>query len=57
VELPDVTKIVTDLLVRYSFQVLAALAILLLGLLCARIAGKFIERSLQRTSIDSTSSA
>jgi small conductance mechanosensitive channel len=52
VEMPDITKIVTDLLVRYSFQVLAALAILFLGLLCARIAGKFVERSLQRTSIE-----
>ncbi len=51
-ELPDVTKVVTDLLVRYSFQVLAALAILFLGLLLARMAGRFIERSLKRTSIE-----
>jgi len=51
-EIPDVTKIVTDLLVRYSFQVLAAVAILFVGLLCARVVGKFIERSLQRTTIE-----
>ena len=51
-EIPDVTKIVTDLLVRYSFQVLAAVAILFAGFLCARVVGKFIERSLQRTTIE-----
>lgn len=51
-ELPDVARIVTDLLVRYSFQVLAALAILFLGLLCGRVAAGFIERSLKRTSIE-----
>lgn len=51
-ELPDVNRIVTDLLVRYSFQVLAALAILFLGILLARVAGRFIERSLMRTSIE-----
>ncbi len=36
--MPDVTKIVTDLLVRYCFQLVAAVAILAAGLLCARIA-------------------
>jgi len=51
-ELPDITATVTDLLVRYSFQVLAALAILFLGMLLARLAGRFIERSLKRTSIE-----
>ena len=51
-EIPDVTKIVTDLVVRYSFQVLAALAILFVGFLCARIAGRFIERWLQRSTIE-----
>ena len=51
-EIPDVTKIVTDLLVRYSFQVLAAVAILFVGFLCARIVGRFIERSLQRSAIE-----
>ena len=51
-EIPDVTKIVTDLLVRYSFQVLAAVAILFAGFLCARIVGRFIERSLQRSTIE-----
>jgi small conductance mechanosensitive channel len=51
-EIPDVTKIVTDLLVRYSFQVLAAVAIIFVGLLCARVVGRFVERSLQRTTIE-----
>jgi len=51
-ELPDVTKIVTDLLVRYSFQLVAAVAIFAAGLLCARIAGRLIERWLQRTAIE-----
>ncbi len=51
-ELPDVTKILTDLLVRYSFQLVAAVAILAAGLLCARLAGGFIERWLQRTTIE-----
>jgi small conductance mechanosensitive channel len=51
-ELPDVTKIVTDLLVRYSFQLVAAVAILAAGLLCARIAGRLIERWLERTTIE-----
>ncbi len=51
-EIPDVTKIVTDLLVRYSFQVVAAVAILFAGLLCARIVGGFIERSLRRTTVE-----
>ena len=51
-EIPDVTKIVTDLLVRYSFQVIAAVAILFVGLLCARVVGRFIERSLRRTAIE-----
>lgn len=51
-EITDVAKIVTDLLVRYSFQVLAAVAILFVGLLCARVVGRFIERSLGRTTVD-----
>jgi len=51
-ELPDITKIVTDLLVRYSFQLVAAVAIFAAGLLCARIAGRLIERWLQRTAIE-----
>jgi len=51
-QLPDVAGIVTDLLVRYSFQVLAALAVLGVGLFCARLAGSFLERSLRRTAID-----
>lgn len=51
-EIPDVTKIVTDLLVRYSFQVIAAVAILSLGLFCGRVVGRFIERSLRRTRIE-----
>ena len=51
-DIPDVTKIVTDLLVRYSFQVLAAVAIFFVGLLCARIAGRFVERWLQRSTIE-----
>ena len=49
-EIPDVAKIVTDLMVRYSFQVLAALAIFAGGLLCARVAGKFIEGTPSRSS-------
>ena len=52
VELSDVLNIVVDLLVRYSFQVLAALAIFVAGVLCARVTGRFLERWLQRTSID-----
>jgi small conductance mechanosensitive channel len=51
-ELPDITKIVTDLLVRYSFQLVAAVAIFAAGLLCARIAGRLIERWLQHTAIE-----
>jgi len=51
-EISDVTKIVTDLMVRYSFQVVAAVAILFVGLLCARIAGRFIEQSLRRSTIE-----
>jgi small conductance mechanosensitive channel len=51
-ELPQVLNIVTDLLLRYSFQVLGAVAILVAGLLCARVAGRFIERSLQRTPLE-----
>jgi small conductance mechanosensitive channel len=44
--------IVTDLLVRYSFQVLAALAIIGVGLLCARLVGRLIARWLERTAIE-----
>ncbi len=51
-QIPDITGIITDLLVRYSIPVLAALAILFLGLPLARMAGRFIERSLTRTSIE-----
>jgi len=47
-----VGDIVTDLLVRYSFQVLAALAIFGVGLLCARVVGRLIARSLARTAIE-----
>ena len=51
----DVTRvgdIVTELLVRYSFQVLAALAIFGAGLLCARFVGQFVARSLARTGLE-----
>lgn len=51
-EIPDITTIVTDLLVRYSFQVVAAVAILFVGLLCARVVGRFLDRSLKRTTIE-----
>ena len=51
-DIDDISKIVTDLLVRYSFQVLAAVAILFAGFLCARVVGRFIERSLQRSKIE-----
>jgi small conductance mechanosensitive channel len=51
-EIPDVLGIVVDLLVRYSFQVLAAAAILIVGVLCARLTGRFIERSLRRSTIE-----
>lgn len=51
-QLPDITAIITDLLVRYSIPVLAALVILFLGLPLARMAGRFIERSLTRTGIE-----
>jgi small conductance mechanosensitive channel len=47
-----VGDIVTDLLVRYSFQVLAALAIFGAGVLCARLVGRLIARSLSRTNIE-----
>jgi small conductance mechanosensitive channel len=47
-----ILNLITDLLVRYSFQVLAALAILAAGLLCARWTGQFIDRSLRRTHIE-----
>jgi small conductance mechanosensitive channel len=50
--LPDVLSIVTDLLVRYSFQVVAAIAILVAGLLCARLIGRVVERRLQQTSFE-----
>jgi small conductance mechanosensitive channel len=51
-EFPDVVGIVVDLLVRYSFQVLAAVAILAAGLLCARLIARFVERSLRKTTIE-----
>jgi small conductance mechanosensitive channel len=47
-----ILNLITDLLVHYSFQVLAALAILAAGFLCAHWAGRFIERSLRRTQIE-----
>lgn len=50
--LSDVLRIVTDLLVRYSFQVLAALALFAVGVVCARVSGRFLEQSLQRSHID-----
>ncbi len=51
-ELPHVTSLITDLLVRYSFQVLAALAIFVAGLVCARAAGSVIAQWLRRTTIE-----
>jgi small conductance mechanosensitive channel len=51
-DLDQIVQIVIDLSVRYSFQVLAAVAILVLGVICARVAGGFIERSLARTTIE-----
>ena len=51
----DVTRagdIVTELMVRYSFQVLAALAIFGAGVLCARIVGRFVERWIARTALE-----
>lgn len=48
----SITDLVVDLAVRYSLQVLAALAILAAGLLCARIAGRVIERQLLKTGIE-----
>ncbi len=47
-----VVNLVTDLLVRYSFQVLAAVAILLAGFVCAHWTGRFIERSLGKTQLE-----
>jgi small conductance mechanosensitive channel len=51
-ELDQIVQLVVDLSVRYSFQVLAAVAILILGVICARVVGGFIERSLARTTIE-----
>jgi len=51
-DLDQIVQIVVDLSVRYSFQVLAAVAILGLGVICARVVGGFIERSLARTTIE-----
>ncbi len=50
--IPDVLGIVVDQLVRYGFQVLAAFAIFVAGLICARLAARFIERSLKGTTIE-----
>lgn len=47
-----ILNIVTDLLFRYSFQVIAAVVILIAGVLCARITGRFIGRSLQKSTIE-----
>ncbi|MBI4537004.1 MAG: mechanosensitive ion channel family protein [candidate division NC10 bacterium] len=47
-----VFDIVIDLLVRYSFQVIAAMAILVGGVIVARIAGGFVERSLTKTTLE-----
>ncbi len=44
--------LVVDLLVRYSFQVIAAMAILVGGAIAARIVGGFIERSLAKTTLE-----
>ncbi len=48
----EIVNLVTDLLVRYSFQVLAALAILVAGFVCAQWAGRVIDRSLRKTQIE-----
>jgi small conductance mechanosensitive channel len=47
-----IVNLVVDLAVRYSFQVLAALAILVAGFLCARMVGRFVDRSLRKTPIE-----
>jgi small conductance mechanosensitive channel len=47
-----IPTVVTDLLVRYSFQVLAALGIIAAGLVSAHWIGRLIERSLRRTEIE-----
>ena len=48
----NIANLVVDLSIRYSFQVLAALAILAAGFVCARIVGRFVERSLHKTSLE-----
>ena len=48
----NIANLVVDLSIRYSFQVLAALAILAAGFVCARIVGRFVERSLRKTSLE-----
>jgi len=48
----SIANLVVDLSIRYSFQVLAALAILAAGFVCARIVGRFVERSLRTTSLE-----
>jgi len=47
-----IADLVTDLLVRYSFQVLAALAIFVAGLLVARWVGGAVARSLRKTQLE-----
>lgn len=48
----SVVNLVVDLSVRYSFQVLAALAILAVGVVCARLVGRLVERSLGKTALE-----
>ena len=40
--------LVTDLIIRYGFQVLGALIILVAGFVVARSAGSLVDRRLQR---------
>ena len=47
-----IANLVVDLSIRYSCQVLAALAILAAGCVCARIVGRFVERSLRKTALE-----
>ena len=48
----NIANLVVDLSIRYSFQVFAALAILAAGCVCARIVGRFVERSPRKTSLE-----
>jgi small conductance mechanosensitive channel len=51
-EVANALTIVTDLMIRYSFQVLAAIAILGAGFVLARLTAKVVQRWLQRTAIE-----